>query len=248
MLKKIFVLSASLLFLTGMSPIDKPALQEGEITAARLNVRTGPGVAYPVIRSLGKGDKLRVLGALGDWLVILTPDYSVGMVFAEYVRAKPLASAPETPAEPGIYEGSVPEEDAAQLTEPLEVPDNELLFSMVNEFRVNFGLTPYKWDGRLNGIAGLKAADMAENEYFSHDSPVYGTPFAMLRSMGVFYKTASENLARTSGASEAFEKMAGNSAHRANLVSKRYTNMGTAVADDPGTPGKKLIVLLFTEV
>ncbi|MDR1560487.1 MAG: CAP domain-containing protein [Clostridiales bacterium] len=254
MLKKILVLSIGLLFLTGISPIEKTELREGEITAESLNVRTGPGVEYPVINSLSKGDRLRVLGSLGgDWLVILMPDDSVGTVSGEYVQVEePVepeqpAATDETPDDPEIYEGSAPEEEAEE-PEELAVPDDERLFSLVNEFRVNFGLVPYKWDDRLNSIAALKAEDMADNKYFSHDSPIYGTPFAMLRSMGVFYKTASENLARTTGVQEAFNKMAGNLAHRSNLVSKRYTNMGTAVIDDSETPGKKLIVLLFTEV
>ncbi|MDR2648822.1 MAG: CAP domain-containing protein [Clostridiales bacterium] len=242
MLKKLFILTAGFVFLTGMLPVGKQDFGEGDITAERLNVRTGPGVKYPVIDRMNRGDKLRILTALGDWLVILTPDDSVGMVAAEYVHTDALSP---TPTE--IYEGSAPEEDTARLPEPPEVPDDERLFSLVNEFRVNFGLDAYRWDERLNVIAGLKAGDMAKNKYFSHDSPIYGTPFAMLRSMGVFYKTASENLARTSGVQEAFNKMAGNLAHRANLVSKRYTNMGTAVTDDPDTPGKKFIVLLFTE-
>jgi len=242
MKKQIIVFCACLLFLTGMIPYNESDVTvfEGETTADRLNVRTGPGVMYPIIASLSKNTRLRILGSLKGWLVVLLPDDSVGMVCDRYVLSYEPASE--------VSEGSDLEEDIT-IPLPMEdfVPDAQRLFSLVNEYRVVVGVPPYKWDDRLNEAARLKAEDMAENKYFGHDSPAYGTPFAMLKNLGVFYKTASENLACTADVRQAFEKMKGNLAHRTNLISKRYTNMGTAAADSPDEPGKKIIVLLFTE-
>ena len=239
MQKRIFMLCACVLFLTGMIPYETISVHEGEITAKRLNVRTGPGVTYPVITSVSKDTKLRILASLEDWLVVLLPDDSVGMVCGRYVNSY------EQPAESKVYEGSGLEED---VTPPeISIPEDELLFSLVNEYRVFLGITTYKWDDRLNEAARIKALDMAENKYFGHNSPSYGTPFTMLKNLGIFYKTASENLACTADVQEAFEKMTRNLAHRTNLISKRYTNMGIATADAPDEPDKKIIVLLFTE-
>ena len=37
---------------------------------------------------------------------------------------------------------------------------------------------------------------MKDNEYFSHTSPVYGTPFQMMKDFGITYRSAGENIAR----------------------------------------------------
>ena len=216
-----------------------PPLKDGEATADHINVRMGPGVGYPAIAKLGKHTRVRILGSIRGWLVVLLPDDSVGMVSEDYVKI----------TEPYIqedYEGANAEE--APDVYAADISDAERLFSLVNGYRSNFGLPAYENDKKLNEAACLKAADMAMNSYFNHDSPIYGTPFSMLRNMGVFYKTASENLAHTVSVTEAFTKMTGNLAHRTNLVSQRYTNMGIGVSDDVNDPGKKLIVLLFTEL
>jgi len=212
-----------------------PALKDGEVTADSLNVRIGPGVGFPVVGSLNKSAVVRILGSIRGWLAILLPDDSIGMVSAEYVKVN---------EPPDINEGSDPEADMAAR----ELPDAAHLFLLVNNYRADFGLPAYVDDEKLNKAAQLKAGDMVKNNYFNHESPIYGTPFAMLRNLGVFYKTASENLARTADVTEAFTKMTGNLAHRTNLVSRRFTNMGIGVADDINEPGKKIIVLLFTEV
>jgi hypothetical protein len=45
---------------------------EGRVTAYALNVRTGPGTAYPIIGGLRLGDTVEVMGknAAGTWLQI----------------------------------------------------------------------------------------------------------------------------------------------------------------------------------
>ncbi len=40
-----------------------------------------------------------------------------------------------------------------------------------------------------------KSQDMIDNNYFSHNSPTYGSPFDMLKKFGISYKTAGENIA-----------------------------------------------------
>jgi len=238
MRKGLIVLCTCVLLLTGMSPYDRLTVREGEIIADRLNVRTGPGITYPVITSQGKYTKLRILGSLKNWLVVLMPDDSVGMVFGQYVR----------PVEPEIDEYESPAMEDTPPPAEFTISESERLLLLINHYRHGLGLIPYISDERLSEAARLKALDMVENKYFSHSSPVYGTPFTMLRSMGVFYKTASADLAHTADVSEAFEKMADSLVYRANLVSKRYTNIGIATADDPDEAGKIFIVLFFTEV
>jgi len=37
---------------------------------------------------------------------------------------------------------------------------------------------------------------MQANNYFSHTSPTYGSPFDMMQQYGISYRSAGENLAR----------------------------------------------------
>jgi TolB protein len=68
-----------------------PALPEAQITISSLNVRTGPGVAYPVLGIVKEGDTLRVLGRnkAGDWLQVAFPaagTEKTGWVSMRYVK------------------------------------------------------------------------------------------------------------------------------------------------------------------
>jgi len=266
-MKKIIALLICFIFLTGMAPDNsirandaktalpdkaagtvRPDYKDGEVTVDHVNVRTGPGVMFPIIKNIRINTKLHILGLINGWLVVMLPDDSVGMVSGEYVAATEPA-APVTPAAaPDVYEGSDLEAGPILPPQPGQsLTDSGKLLELINDYRANFELTPYKDDGKLDEIASLKAADMVGNNYFNHNSPEYGTPFTMLKNMGVFYKTASENLACMTDVNEAFTKMTGNLACRTNLVSQRYTNIGIGIEEDINEPGKKIFVLLFTE-
>jgi len=188
---------------------------------------------------LGRDTTLWILGSLEDWLIVLCPNYVVGMVSESYVEI--VGPTRFRTLEGSDFEGDFP------IPHYMQAPDNERLFLKINEYRLGSGLKPFILDDRLNEVTYLKIEDMIENQYFGHNSPRFGTPFNMLRSFGVFYKTASQNLARTADIEEAYEKMIGNWAHRANIVSRRFTNIGIAVGDNPDKPGQIYVVLIFTE-
>ena len=60
------------------------------------------------------------------------------------------------------------------------------------------GLQALIVDDELQNIARIKAQDMVDNNYFSHTSPTYGSPFDMMKNFGISYKTAGENIAGNS--------------------------------------------------
>ena len=66
---------------------------------------------------------------------------------------------------------------------------------MVNADRLANGLSELPLDEELCAIARVKARDMEENRYFSHTSPTYGRPAAMLTHFGYSFKSVSENIA-----------------------------------------------------
>lgn len=105
--------------------------------------------------------------------------------------------------------------------------------SLVNEERKKAGLTSLKTDSQLTKLAQLKAEDMAKNKYFSHTSPTYGSAFNMMKTYGVAYKTAGENIAK--GQKTATAVMNGwmnSQGHKANILSSKFTSIGVGYATD----------------
>ena len=66
---------------------------------------------------------------------------------------------------------------------------------LVNIERAKAGLNPLTLDSSISNVATKKSQDMIDNNYFSHNSPTYGSPFDMLKKFGISYKTAGENIA-----------------------------------------------------
>ena len=74
---------------------------------------------------------------------------------------------------------------------------------------------------------------MVSNNYFSHTSPTYGSPFDMLKSYKVSYKTAGENIAGNSSNSGAVNAWMNSSGHRANILNSSFTYTGIGVVSSP---------------
>ena len=98
---------------------------------------------------------------------------------------------------------------------------------LVNEVRAQNGLNALTLDTELCRGARAKSQDMADKRYFDHNSPTYGTPFQMMKSFGITYRTAGENIAY--GYKTAQSVMDGwmdSSGHRANILNASYTRIG----------------------
>lgn len=98
---------------------------------------------------------------------------------------------------------------------------------LVNEERSKHGLAPLIQDWQLSRVARYKSQDMRDLGYFSHTSPTYGSPFDMMRSFGISYRTAGENIAKGYQSPEAVVRGWMNSpGHRANILNSSYTHIG----------------------
>jgi len=75
---------------------------EGKVTAYGLNVRTGPGVAYPIIGGLSQGDAVEVMGknAAGTWLQIAYSGQEAWISAAYVDLTGSLTEVPEVSAPP----------------------------------------------------------------------------------------------------------------------------------------------------
>jgi uncharacterized protein YkwD len=68
---------------------------------------------------------------------------------------------------------------------------------------------------------------MADNFYFSHTSPTYGSPFQMIRAFGLTYRTAGENIAYGYPTPQAVVNSWMNSeGHRKNILNPSFTQIG----------------------
>ena len=107
---------------------------------------------------------------------------------------------------------------------------------LVNIERQKAGLAHFTHSAELSRVARIKSEDMARNNYFSHNSPTYGDPFAMIRSFGVQYRTAGENIAKGySSAQSVVNGWMNSSGHRANILNPAFGKIGIGYANINGT-------------
>lgn len=101
------------------------------------------------------------------------------------------------------------------------------VLKLVNAERGKQGLKALSLNKKLNKVAEDKAKDMRDNNYFDHNSRTYGTPFDMMRSYGINFSTAGENIAAGQRTPEqVMESWMNSSGHRANILNKNYTQLG----------------------
>ena len=104
---------------------------------------------------------------------------------------------------------------------------------LVNEIRAENGLKALTYDWELARVARYKSQDMKDNRYFSHTSPVYGTPFQMMKNFGISYRSAGENIARGHATPQAVVNACINSSgHRANIQNGGFTRIGVGYVAD----------------
>lgn len=123
-----------------------------------------------------------------------------------------------------IYPGdlvNVPTTDSAVSSYEAEV------IRLVNQIRKQNGLKELQTDWQLSRVARYKSEDMKKNNYFSHTSPTYGSPFDMMKAFGISYKGAGENIAKGQKTPQAVVNAWMNSAgHRENILKASYTHIG----------------------
>lgn len=107
---------------------------------------------------------------------------------------------------------------------------------LVNIEREKAGLAPLAYSEELSRVARIKSQDMADKNYFSHTSPTYGDPFNMMRSFGIAYKTAGENIAKGySSAKSVINGWMNSSGHRANILNPSFGKIGIGYVKANGT-------------
>lgn len=146
----------------------------------------------------------------------------------------------ETTEEQPSEETVIPEENVEKPTEnnqsqnqyQLSQYEQEVV-DLTNQEREKQGLSALKVDWELSRVAREKSNDMAVNGYFSHNSPVYGSPFDMMKNYGISYRAAGENIAR--GQQSPQEVVTGwmnSEGHRANILNGDFTHIGVGYVEN----------------
>lgn len=103
----------------------------------------------------------------------------------------------------------------------------EEVVRLVNQERAKYGLKPLTHRADVKNVAQKKAIDMINSNYFSHTSPNYGSPFDMLTTFGISYRSAGENIAKGQRSpSEVMNSWMNSSGHRANILNGNYDSIG----------------------
>jgi len=107
---------------------------------------------------------------------------------------------------------------------------------LVNIERQKAGLAPLTLSTELSKVARIKSQDMADKNYFSHTSPTYGDPFAMMKSFGIKYGYAGENIAKGYNSAESvMNGWMNSSGHRANILNPNFKTIGVGYVKANGT-------------
>ncbi len=106
------------------------------------------------------------------------------------------------------------------------------LFGLANRERKWAGLQPLWLNARLTLLARLKSQDMINDRYFSHQSPRFGRIGNLLRTAGIPFTLAAENISRGGNARSAFSAFMQSSGHRRKILDPRYTQTGVGARTD----------------
>lgn len=214
----------------GMQHYYKVDFSTGLVTATTLNVRSGPGTQYKIVTTVNKNEYIRIFAGVGDWYIVQVEGDYVGAVSKKYVKA--------------IYPSSSNTGSTTENTQTSTMTaDEKEVFDLINKQRTSNGLAALKIDEEVQRVAKIKAEDMATNNYFSHTSPTYGSPFDMLKSFKVSYKTAAENIATNSSNSGAVTAWMNSSGHKANILNSSYNYTGIGVVSS--SKYSKIYVQMF---
>lgn len=153
----------------------------------------------------------------GDSMWRIAVKYQVGL--SEIIAANPQFKNPNL-----IYPG---DKLYVPLTDTSVTDFESEVIRLTNEARAKNGLSPLAANWQLSRVARYKSQDMKDKGYFSHTSPTYGTPFQMMKSFNISYKTAGENIAKGYSTPKAVVNGWLNSeGHRKNIMNASFTQIG----------------------
>lgn len=228
-------------------------IQKVKVTADTANIRTGCSANTPVLQTTNKNQSFDVVSKVQDWFAVKLPDNQIG--FIPQGQCKPIVvddNRPEiTPSTAGgttqapsqanptpgtqlnagttPQSGGVPKTPTTQANSASLTSMEKQMVDLVNQARAQNNLPPLEVDMQVTNVARVKAQDMIDNNYFSHNSPKYGSPFDMMKSFGIHFVKAGENIAGNQTVQAAHNALMNSPGHRENILSPDYTHIGIGI-------------------
>lgn len=231
------------------------------VTATSLNVREGASTNHKVVCVLKQGQTVKVFGKLGDWYAIYEPSTGcVGAVYSKYLKSAGSTSKQSQAKTPSPTATSTPQKTTTPTPTTTPAPtaspspttqtpiegvsqEEQDMLALINKARADAGLEPLSFDTELQKVARLKAKDMVDKNYFSHQSPTYGSPFDMMRQFNISFKTAGENIAGNQTVQGAFNAWMNSPGHKANILNGKFNYTGIGIVN--GSQYGKIFVQMF---
>lgn len=204
-----------------------------KITAKTANITSGCGNKAPVLQTGNKNAKYNVINEVKDWYAVQLPDKQVG--FVPKNQCKPIVVDDKKANIPPETKEASPQGKTTAKTPTtqtnagsLSTQEQEML-KLVNEARAQNNLPALKIDMELSNVARIKSQDMIDNNYFSHNSPKYGSPFDMMKAFNINYVKAGENIAGNQQVKTAHNSLMNSPGHRKNILSPDFTHIGIGI-------------------
>ncbi len=205
------------------------------ITTSSANVRSGPGTSFLKVGLVYKGQIIECLGKLGGWWVVHLQNDVVGVISGDLAKAYYPAQTPAPTPSP------TPSPTPAPTPVPTPSPtpsvqltaDQQHMLDLINQERSKAGVGQLKIDPQLQKMAQVKSDEMVAKSYFSHNSPTYGSPFDMMKTFGISYTSAGENIAGNSSVDAAHSALMNSPEHKANILNSSYNCIGIGITASP---------------
>lgn len=215
-------------------------IQRVKITADTSNIRSGCSNGTTVLQRADKNASLDVVSQVADWFAVKLPNNQIGFVPKQ--EAKPIvvennrpSVTPETaggapqPTQGNTTSSTAPKTPNAQTNSSTPTSQEQEMLNLINQARAQNNAPPLQMDMQVSNVARIKAQDMIDNNYFSHNSPKYGSPFDMLKSFGISYVEAGENIAGNQNVKNAHNALMNSPGHRKNILNPDYTHIGLGI-------------------
>jgi len=186
------------------------------------NVRSGPGTSFLKVGLVYQGQNIECLGKLGTWWVVHLQNDVVGLISGGLAKAYyPTTTPPPTPT-------PTPTPSQVQIT-----ADQQHMLDLINQERSKAGVGQLKIDPQLQKMAQVKSDEMVAKSYFSHTSPAYGSPFDMMKTFGIKFTSAGENIAGNSSVDAAHAALMNSPEHKANILNSSFNYVGIGITTSP---------------
>ena len=147
---------------------------------------------------------------------------------AQQAQVAPSPSAPAAPS------SSTKPTTGAATTGPASAANSSYearVVTLTNQERAKAGCPALTVDSRLTSAARGHSQDMANRNYFNHNTPEGVTPWTRITNAGYHFSSAAENIAEGQATPDAvMTAWMNSSGHRANILNCNLHNIGVGLA------------------